>query len=345
MTVPLSSLADLSDHDLVAAVKTAAAQERHATVHLIASLTELDARRLYLREGCSSLFTSCIQVLHLSEHAAYGRIETARAARRFPVILDLLADGDITLTAVGLVAPHLTPENHRDVLETVRHKSKRDVEYVVAALRPRPDAAATVRKLPEPRPRVTTTAVPTRSATLNVARSADVPAITLSAKHVAETRPLAPERYKVQFTVARETYDKLRRAQDLLRHTIPNGDPAIIFDRALTLLIAEVERTKLAATRQPRPSRKAAGDSRHIPAAVKRTVWTRDGGRCAFVGTSGRCTETGFLEFHHVVPYAAGGEAVSENLELRCRSHNAYEAEQFFGSRKQLLDLEERSDC
>jgi hypothetical protein len=130
----------------------------------------------------------------------------------------------------------------------------------------------------------------------------------------------------------RETYEKLRRAQDLLRHAIPNGDPALIVDKALTLLIAHVERTKLAATQRPRESRPTNPRSRHIAAAVRRTVWARDGGRCAFVGTQGRCTETGFLEFHHVEPYAVGGEAVSDTIELRCRAHNGHEAEQYFGA-------------
>ena len=145
-------------------------------------------------------------------------------------------------------------------------------------------------------------------------------------------RPLAPERYKVQFTVSRETYDKLRRVQDLLRHTLPSGDPAAIFDRALTRLLDELARTRLAATSRPRAQRPPAPESRHMPAAVKREVWRRDAGRCAFVGTSGRCTETGFLEFHHVVPYAAGGQAIIENIELRCRAHNAYESAQYFGT-------------
>jgi hypothetical protein len=63
---------------------------------------------------------------------------------------------------------------------------------------------------------------------------------------------------------------------------------------------------------------------------VKREVWARDGGQCAFAGARGRCAEKGFLEFHHVRPFAAGGEAASENLELRCRTHNTYEAEQYF---------------
>jgi hypothetical protein len=66
--------------------------------------------------------------------------------------------------------------------------------------------------------------------------------------------------------------------------------------------------------------------------AVRREVWRRDGGRCAFLGATGRCTERGFLELHHVVPFAAGGNATASNIELRCRAHNAYEAEQFFGS-------------
>jgi 5-methylcytosine-specific restriction endonuclease McrA len=63
---------------------------------------------------------------------------------------------------------------------------------------------------------------------------------------------------------------------------------------------------------------------------VKREVWRRDKGRCAYIGREGRCTERGFLEYHHVQPYAAGGAATTANIELRCRAHNAYEAALFF---------------
>ncbi len=118
----LSSVAQLSDQELLARVKRLAAREREATASLLAHLAELDERRLYLAEGCSSLFTYCTQVLHLSEHAAYGRIEAARAGRRFPVILEMLCDGSVNLTTVGLLATHLTHENHREVLDGARHK-------------------------------------------------------------------------------------------------------------------------------------------------------------------------------------------------------------------------------
>ena len=139
----------LSDAALVAEVTRLAGQERHATAALIASLAEFDARRLYLPAGCSSLFTYCTQVLHLSEHAAYRRIEAARAARRFPVILERLADGSITLTTVCLLGPLLTAENCDRVLEAAQHKSKRDVERLVARLRPQPAVPSSVRKLPQ----------------------------------------------------------------------------------------------------------------------------------------------------------------------------------------------------
>src|SRR5262245_30269674 len=85
MTNNLSALGRLSDGELLGRVHEAIRDERIATARVIALLMELDARRLYLGEGCSSLFTYCTQVLHLSEHAAYNRIETARAARRFPI--------------------------------------------------------------------------------------------------------------------------------------------------------------------------------------------------------------------------------------------------------------------
>ncbi len=329
----LETASRLSDSELLVEVKAAAESERHATARLIALLAQVDARRLYLGEGCSSLFTYCTQVLHLSEHAAYGRIEAARAARRFPVMLDLLAEDAITLTTITLLAPNLTSANHKDVLNSARHKSKRDIEHIVARLRPQPPVAPSVRKLPAATPVTTAVTMP-----LVDSHSGDEPrTLRPPAPPRAAVMPIAPERYKVQFTVSRDTHDKLRRAQDLLRHSIPNGDPAAIFDRALTLLLIDLERTKLGASARPQTVRRSPSESRHIPASVRREVWKRDGGRCAFVGGSGRCTERGFLEFHHVKPYADGGATVVENLELRCRAHNMYEAGQYFGSRLPLL--------
>jgi hypothetical protein len=335
----MSSLSYLSDAQLIAEVKARAASERQATAQPIASLAELDARRLYLGEGCASLFAYCARVLHLSERAAYGRIEAARAARRCPGLLEGLADGGLTLTAVCLLAPVLTPENVSPVLHDARHKSKREIELLVATLSPKPTVPSVVRKLPT---RTAPDVLPENAAPATEPEAcAGAPAFaeshatgSTSPARVPKppiVAPLTTTQYKVQCTISGDTYEKLRRAQDLLRHTIPNGDPAAILDRALTLLVADLEKKKIAASAQPRARREAATRSRHVPAAVKREVWKRDRGQCAFEGTNGRCAERGFVEFHHVVPYAMGGETATTNLQLRCRAHNAYEAEQDFG--------------
>ena len=346
-----TSIATLSDADLLVEVSRLAASERHAMVQLIASLAELDARRLYLGQGCASMFAYCTQVLHLSEHAAYNRIEAARAARRFPVILDRLTDGSITLTTVCLLAAHLTPANHREVLEAARHQGKRAVEVLVAQLRPLPMVHSSVRKLPTRAASMPCRAMESLSGShphsashaasaSAVARSVDVAEVSIAAPVTTPPRaprppvvvPLAPDRYKVQVTVSRETTEKLRRAQDLMRHSNPDGDPAVIIDRALTVLLAQLEQTRLAATHRPRRGRELSLGSRHIPAAVRRAVWARDSGQCAFLGADRRrCQERGFLEFHHTAPYAAGGDATVQTIELRCRAHNLYEAELDFG--------------
>jgi hypothetical protein len=148
--------------------------------------------------------------------------------------------------------------------------------------------------------------------------------------------PLAPDRYQVTITVSGETRDKLRRLQDLLRHSMPNGDPAQIVDRAPTLLLKEEMRRKCSATSKPRNAKTVAPHSRHIPAEVNRAAYAQDQGSCSFVGKNGRrCGERAFLQRDHVKPYGAMGEAIVGNIRLLCFRHNQYEADQFYGGRRE----------
>jgi hypothetical protein len=340
-----AAAAPLSDDELVGLVSDLAARERRASVALIRALVVFDARRLYLREGASSLFSYCTQVLHFSESSAYNRIETARAARRFPRVLEALERGDLTLTAVRLLAPHLTPANHGTVLAAARHRGKQSILELIASLNPRPAAATVIRReTPQPSNATAAAARPvdqeagaspapiTAVVSSSVSNSPGIAATPLSRSRPAVVTPLAPERYRLQVTLTREAHEKLRRAQALARHALPDGDVAAILDRALTLLIDDLERRRYANVARPRPSPgNPATSGRHIPAAVRRAVWQRDEGRCAFVGRTGRCAETAFLEFHHVVPYAVDGAATADNVQLRCHAHNQYEARLVFG--------------
>jgi len=131
-----SAAAALSDADLLGRVAILARAEREATVELVAHLAELDARRLSLGQGFASLFSYCTGALGLAEHAAYNRIEVARASREFPALLDLLVDGSLNLATMRLLAPHLRPDNFDGVVGMARGRSKRDVEMLVARLAP-----------------------------------------------------------------------------------------------------------------------------------------------------------------------------------------------------------------
>ena len=195
---------------------------------------------------------------------------------------------------------------------------------------------ASVRKLPTAReahdtPRLEASSVPP-SLPLAARPQATVAAPVPSTR-TAPVVPLAEDRYKLQMTITGDTLRKLRLAKDMLRHVLPTGDDAGILDRALTALLTDLAREKFGATVRPRPSRPTTPTSRHIPAAVRRTVWVRDLGSCAFKGPDGRqCGERAFVEFHHVRPFATGGEPTASNIELRCGRHNRYEAKVFFAT-------------
>ena len=341
----LATATALSDQDLLTRLRALAGQEREASVELVAHLAALDARpSAYTAQGYGSLHAYCTQALRLSEDAAANRIAAARACRRFPEILDLLASGEMTLTSVRLLGRHLTPENHRDVLETAKGRTLTEIDVLVATLAPQPDARSLVRKLPTA---TVPAAAPTAQLTTSVPSErwpTTAPALAPPTGPRPIVRPTAAERYRVQFTVGEATYEKLRRLQALLRREIPSGDPGAIFDRAVTLLLEQVENKKLGVTARPRsrpPIRRETDNedirtppppSRGVPRAVKRAVWTREGGQRAFVSVDGRrCREREFLELHHVRPYAKRGPATVDNISLRCRRHNQYEAELVFG--------------
>jgi hypothetical protein len=246
-------LCRVSDSELIAEVARLAICERRATVKLITHLAELDARRLYLGAGCSSMFVYCTQVLRLSEGGAYNRIEVARASRRCPLLLDFVERGALSLTTARLVAPHLTPENHADLLAAASHKSRREVEELVVRCSPKPDVRPSIREVPAARAHLPL-AEPA-NATAPEATGMSVPAVVRR-----DVVPLSPDRYQVRFMASAETCKKLRRAQDLLRHAVPSGDPGQIVDRALDALLDVLVRKKLAQTPRPRAGGDSMGD-------------------------------------------------------------------------------------
>src|SRR5262245_28663569 len=141
--------ARVSDDDLLQNLGALLGDSRRNEADLVAHIGEVDARRLYAREASPSMFAYCVEVLHLSEAEAYLRISAARVAREHPVVLDMLADGRLHLSAISRLASHLTRENAPVLLARATHRSKRQVLELLAELFPQPDEPAVVRKLPE----------------------------------------------------------------------------------------------------------------------------------------------------------------------------------------------------
>jgi hypothetical protein len=328
----------IPDDELLRRLGELVSHSRRVEADLVAHIGEVDERRLYAREASPSMFAYCTERLHLSEAEAYRRITVARAARQHEVLLAMLRDGRLHLTGITMLAPLLTRDNRDVLLARATHLSKRQIEELVAELSPRPDAPALMRKLPDnrkaPSPGATRDQDQSMPASLELAPDrVSGPA----ASRPAVVEPLSPARYKVQFTASAEFHDKLERLQVLMRSSVPDGDLAAIIEQAVTEKLERIEAKRFARTKVPGKSPAQTDtmpSSRHIPAAVRRAVYERDGGRCRFVDQQGRrCTARDRLEFHHRHPFGHGGDRSLENIRLMCRAHNQYLAEHDYGKR------------
>jgi hypothetical protein len=141
-------LAHLSDGDILRRLASLLRDSRRVEADLVAHIGEVEQRRLYAREASPSMFAYCTEVLHLSEAEAYLRISAGRAAREHPLILEMLEDGRLHLSGIGKLVPHLTRENAATLLARAAHRSKRQIEELIAEIAPRPDVPTLVRKLP-----------------------------------------------------------------------------------------------------------------------------------------------------------------------------------------------------
>ena len=147
------TLAHVSDAVLLRQLADLVSRDHAATANLLAHMAEVDSRRLYLPRGHSSMFTYCVQELHLSEDAAYKRIQAARAARQFTLLFSAVAEGKVHLAAVCMLAPHLTAENVEDLVEAATHRKKSEIEVLLARRFPvsgaRSGMTATIRAIPQ----------------------------------------------------------------------------------------------------------------------------------------------------------------------------------------------------
>jgi hypothetical protein len=313
-------LRDHSDESLLASVTKLTGSHRQLTAELVAHLAEIEARDLQLVAGFSSMFEFCTKALRFSEGEAFRRILAARLCRRFPGVYGLLASGDVNLSTLELLRPWLTEENNEELLAAVSGRRKHEVQALLAERFPQPDRPSSIRR------------------------------VTLE--------PLSVASFRVEFTASAALREKLEHCRDLMSHANPSRELAVVIERAVDLLLKDLERKRLGKTeggaRMSRdrqgttsdivgargPERRGVtrgvairgGQPPRVPNAVRREVYERDGIQCTYVAENGRRCETrAFLELDHEMPKALDGSSSAENLRVRCRAHNQLWAREAFG--------------
>src|SRR5438876_3543594 len=345
-----TTLSHLSDPDLLRDLSALVEKNRANTALLLAHLAEVDARRLYLSAACSSMYVYCLRKLHMSDDEACTRTKAARIARDFPAVLAAVAEGRLHLSAILLSGAELTKENAGELLAAAAHKSKAEVQLLLARRFPQPDVASRIEPISpgSQQPEI----IRTTSESVSLCFSSNSSDSNLKTSHIpnpisvperireplyipsGKVTPLSRGRFEFKTTIEESTRKKLLEVQQLLGHEVAPGDVAQVLDFALDAALAKLKKRKFAPSGKRRRSGKfpEAGTG-YVSSEVKKAVWERDGGQCTFVSPESgeRCEERRGVEFDHIKEVARGGEGTAEGMRLLCRAHNQHAAEQTFG--------------
>lgn len=343
----------LADDQLLTALSGLVKRENDSLSDLLAHLAELEERGLCLALGYSSLFAYCTEALGFCKSSAGRRIAAARLCRQYPEAFVRVAKGELQLSVLCLLRPHLNADNAAELFDACRRKSYEQVDELLAARFPKPDVRDLIRRFPVPTERApdmgskSDAPSPAQGSDSSDVRPAPVPPSrepVPQSVRPGQVKPLATDRFSVHFTADAEFRELLEEVRVLLSHAQPKCDLHVVMKRGLESLRTELLKKRFAVGRKPRLPRAsiahangeeatASKQTRCVPAAVTREVYTRDEGRCTFCADDGRrCAERRLLQLDHVIPHAAGGEPTVENLRLRCRAHNLHTARLYFGA-------------
>jgi hypothetical protein len=204
-----SQWAGLKNSELLSGLSQLVRRGNELTAELLGYLAEVGQRMLYAELGFPSLHAYCVRELRMSEGAAGRRVTAARVCSRFPHAFDLVARGELHLSALCAVGPQLNRQNADDLLTACAGKTRRQVEELLAARFPKPDVQQQVRRLP-----------------------------------ARELEPLSEARFGVHFTADAELKELLERARDLARYRLPSGDLAALITLALAAFVQAEEKRR-----------------------------------------------------------------------------------------------------
>ncbi len=276
--------------------------------------------------GHASLFDFLHRELGLSRGSAHYRKVAAHLVQRYPEMVEPLREGKLCITVVLELARVITPENSADVLPLFFHLSKQEAKAVAVEVSP-------------------ANVIPRREVVTGLPRPAEVQPVELAASDIVhrapgpgttpaapmQLEPLTPDLRRIHMTVSKQFIDKLEAARKGQGHAQPGASAEKVIEAALDLLLAQQAKRRGEA-KKPQKNLRPAKNAGHVPAAVRREVWSRDDGKCTWpLDSGGTCGATLRLEIDHVVPRARGGPSTADNCRLTCRTHNQLAARQVYG--------------
>lgn len=275
----------------------------------LVALADFDRQRLWVQLGHASVFDYLHRDLGLSKGAAHYRKVAAQLIQQFPEVVE--------------PARVITPENSTDVLPRFFHRSKQEAKAVAveiwpAAVIPRREVVTELPRAGAFHPDETPPHTP------------HAPTAPAPAEHRVSTELLTPSLQRLHITVSKQFLDKLDAARKGQGHAQPGASAEKVIEAALDLLLAQQAKRRADVKQpriHPRPSK-----TNHVTAAVRRAVWSRDGGKCQWpVDSGGICGSTLRVEIDHVVPRGKGGPSTVENCRLACAMRNQLAGRQIYG--------------
>ncbi|MBD3179440.1 MAG: DUF222 domain-containing protein [Candidatus Latescibacteria bacterium] len=310
-------------------------RERRLKVRILLYLREIDRRKLYLEEGYSSMFDFCTEHLGYSRSAACRRIRVARCMGRYPEIAAMLQAGEINITTLSMVSGILNDDNYEEILKKISNRSKRDVEIFISGFNPQREIRDRVRPVCVLKP-AAGKSTPTGGSRINRKNYVKSEIKSDSTPDVGskDTRLEVERRFEIRFSAGEDFMKKLEKVKSLLSRKYPRGvNLELMFEELLDNYLDQNDPERREADNNIKINKLKR--TRHIPRNIKDKVYRRDGGRCSFVGKSGRrCSSRWNLQYDHIIPYAKGGDNSPDNLRLLCARHNRLMAEREYGSDK-----------
>ena len=318
---------NLNNQEIINKVEGLIQKQREGRSELIKHLIEFDKRQLHLALGFSGLFSYLVNKHKFSESSAYRYSQTVKVAKLFPVVIEDLNSGSLSLSNLTkaskkLLSNSLTSSEKVGLLDELKGVAKKEVEKILA-----PKVKST------PKEKVQTLILEEPPIENNTRKKTPTP-IEKPSKVVLKT---------ITFTVKESTYEKLERAKEVLSGKYPKGAlTSEVFEEAIELLLEKKcpkrkeKRVKKSIEKvQPKqPNKSIPQKRRALSAKIKREVLAKDNYRCSYKTKDGKvCGSKNNLHFDHILPVALGGDNSSENIRLLCRQHNLFEAGRLMGEK------------